>query len=153
MKVEKEVLMSNLNCRWATAAELAHIVDAGLVPEIAPPKVATSKVAAPAEGEAAAVVAVAEVALPEATPDFSWAAMISPPRTALLGTEKVFALMGPRESDEGEARQVDLSQPEGQPAPLSAPSKWRWQRLGADIVLLGSGVTHWARLHEGMLPR
>lgn len=150
MKVEKEVLMSNLNCRWATAAELAHIVDAGLVPEIAPPKAAASKLVAPAEGE---VEAVAEVALSEAAPDFSWAAMISPPRTALLGTEKVFALMGPREGDEGEVRQVDLSQPEGQPAPLSAPSKWRWQRLGADIVLLGSGVTHWARLHEGMLPR
>ena len=85
-------------------------------------------------------------------PVFSWAAMISPPRLPLIGTEKVFALMGPREGDEGEARQVDISQPANIPVQLSTPSKWRWQRLGTDIVLLGSGANQWAKLREAPLP-
>lgn len=96
---------------------------------------------------------VPEVA-PEAAieePSYAWAAMISPPRSPLIGTEKVFALMGPREADEGEARQVDISQADNFHAQLSSPSKWRWQRLGGDIVLLGSGVTQWASLRERLL--
>lgn len=139
--------MSNLNCRWATVDEMNHIVETGLVPQLAPPKPVAAKAVVLAEGAAEEEAPPVE-APPEAEPDFSWAAMISPPRTALLGTEKVFALMGPREGDEGEVRQVDISLPVNLPAQLSAPSKWRWQRLGADIVLLGSGVTQWAKLPE-----
>lgn len=94
----------------------------------------------------------AEAAIAE--PVQAWAAMISPPRLPLIGTEKVFALMGPREGAEGEARQVDISpQSANFHTQLSTPSKWRWQRLGADIVLLGSGVTQWASLREGLLDR
>lgn len=161
--------MSNLNCRWATAEEMARIVEGGLVPAVLVPKRVAPKSAAAngaavdgaaPDGEAlldAAVVASAtEVATepavePEAELQFSWAAMISPPRLALLGTEKVFALMGPRESEEGEARQVDISQPANIPVQLGTPSKWRWQRSGGDIVLLGSGVVPWAKLRESTL--
>jgi len=165
--------MSNLNCRWATAEEMTRIVEGGLVPAVLVPKRVAPKSAAangsagngaadqdaPTVGEALVdgpLAAVAEAALapevaPEAELQFSWAAMISPPRLALLGTEKVFALMGPRESEEGEARQVDLSQPANIPVQLGTPSKWRWQRSGGDIVLFGSGVVPWAKLRESAL--
>lgn len=166
--------MSNLNCRWATAEEMARIVEGGLVPAVLVPKRVAPKSAAangaavdgaaangaapdgealldaPVAAAATEVVAESEIE-PEAELQFSWAAMISPPRLALLGTEKVFALMGPRESEEGEARQVDISQPANIPVQLGTPSKWRWQRSGGDIVLLGSGVVPWAKLRESTL--
>lgn len=161
--------MSNLNCRWATAEEMARIVEGGLVPAVLVPKRVAPKSAAangaavdgaapdgeasldaPAAADATEVAAEPEIE-PEAELQFSWAAMISPPRLALLGTEKVFALMGPRESEEGEARQVDISQPANIPVQLGTPSKWRWQRSGGDIVLLGSGVVPWAKLRESTL--
>ena len=113
--------MSNLNCRWATVDEMNHIVETGLVPQLAPPKPVVAKAVVLAEGAAEEEAPPVE-APPEAEPDFSWAAMISPPRTALLGTEKVFALMGPFSIVSASATPSPSNHRPKPPSPSARPS-------------------------------